>query len=99
MDLFLGNIISAFHFFQSENLPAPEDNWWLAFVPLLITAIIFFIVYWGFKRFLRGDRFIAKLFGISEEAQRAKMLEFQEKVREEQEKENRKNKDKSEIVE
>ena len=81
MLIFIKHLMTISFLVQAQNTPEPDDYWWLAFVPLVVTAIIFFVVYWGFRRFLRGDRFIAKLFRISEEEQKAKMLEFQEKSR------------------
>lgn len=70
------NLFSMIQNSSTNVQPNDADYWWLAFAPLVVTIIIFYIVRWGFLRFLHGDRFIAKLFGISEEEQRAKMIEF-----------------------
>lgn len=78
--------ITFFHLITLQAEPGPFDYWWLAFVPFVLTVIIFFMIYFGYKRFLRGDRFVAKIFGVSEEDQKAKIREFQQRTKEEIEK-------------
>ena len=55
-------------FLQSNKMPSMADeNWWLAFVPIVVVAIIFAVIYYGFRGILRGNKFLARLFRLSEE--------------------------------
>ena len=59
-----------------------DENWWLAFVPIVIVTIMFFLIKWGFQSFFRGDRFVAALFRISKERQAEMIEDYKKRARE-----------------
>lgn len=68
-----------YNFQDLDKTPIPADqNWWLAFAPIVVVVILFYIIKKGMVALFLGNKFIARIFRISEERHLELMKRFEE---------------------
>ncbi len=71
-----------FDYQELEKVPSlADENWWLAFAPILIVIIIFYVMRKGILSFFMGNKMIAKLFRVSDEKHKKMMKRFEEQTK------------------
>lgn len=69
------------NFQNLEKAPIPADeNWWIAFIPIVVVIILFYFMRKGILAVFTGNRFIAKIFRISKEQQLEMMKRFEKEA-------------------
>lgn len=62
----------------NSNIP-PEQNWWIALLPIMVVAILFFVIIISYNAILKGNRFVARLFMLNKEQHLDLIIRFREK--------------------